>query len=78
LRAPDLAQQLPDLVVGFNRHSPLLHRGPGADGDPNDKQLHAQQRGRHDMVSEEAKRRSVEPGDDAKPSVNGQCDRRRQ
>jgi hypothetical protein len=38
LRAPDLAQQLPDLVVGFNRHSPLLQHGPGADGDSNDKQ----------------------------------------
>jgi hypothetical protein len=76
--APDLAEQLPDLVLGFNRRSPLLQHGPGADGDPNDKQRHAEQRDRHDVVSEEAKRRRVEPGDDTKPGVDGQGDRRRQ
>jgi hypothetical protein len=58
--------------------APLLQHDSSADGDPGDEQGHTQQRDRYDVIGEEAKRRGIELGDNAKPRVNGQGDRRPQ
>jgi hypothetical protein len=49
---------------------PRLPCGPGADGHPDKEKRHAEERDRHDVVGEKARRRGVEVWEDAKTRMN--------